>query len=429
MQNVIEFLSKAVVESTAIGVIVVDACVDDMPIIYVNRGFESMTGYAAQEVLGKNCRFLQGAYGDQPAVRSISEALHEQRPSTVTLKNFRKSGEEFFNHLQLMPIFDARGELTHYVGIQTDVTELHQHEHALLERNRELERTVQQRTAELQEFVGELQGELRIQKQLEAQLREVNALLETKVDERTEELRLALERQKALGEIRARFVMTVSHEFRTPLSGIALATGILKKYGSAFDQEERHEQLDNIREAVENLTNLLDEVMFISKADANKLEFMPKQLDVRHFCSEIIAQIQRIDDGKHRFTLESVESEIFIEADEKLLRSALTNLIGNAAKYSPDGSSVAVTMEAVDERVRIGIRDEGIGIPEADLQGLFEPFHRGGNAQHIQGTGLGLSIVKNAVTRHGGTIDVASTVNAGTTFTLLLPRSQSGIES
>jgi PAS domain S-box-containing protein len=424
MQNVVEFLSRAVVGSTHLGVIVVDACVEDMPIIYVNRGFESMTGYSEQEVLGKNCRFLQGAHSDQPAVRSISEALREQRPSTVTLKNFRKSGEEFFNHLYLMPVFDESGELTHYVGIQTDVTDLRQTERALLERNRELERTVQQRTAELQEFVGELQGELRIQKQLEAQLREVNSLLETKVDERTEELRIALERQKVLGEIRARFVMTVSHEFRTPLSGIALAAGLLKRHDGKLDKESRMEHLDNIREALDNLTKLLDEVMFISKSDANKLDFAPQELELRRFCSEIIAQLQRIDDGKHRFTLESVEPTCVVQADEKLMRSALTNLIGNAAKYSPDNSPVEVSIEPANDQVRLRIRDYGIGIPEADLHGLFEPFHRAANAQRIHGTGLGLSIVKNAIERHGGTIDVESTLHVGTTFTVCIPRTR-----
>jgi PAS domain S-box-containing protein len=415
-------VSEALLQAASIGVTIADVRTNDMPLVYVNRGFEQMTGYMASEVIGKNCRFLQGAHTDQPALTNVREALSEGRSVTVVLKNHRKSGEVFFNQLHLYPSFDATGELTHYVGLQYDVTAIQASVHELEERNKALERTVQQRTEELQEFVGELQGELNIQRRLEAQLRDMNSALETKVEERTAELAVSLEKQKALGEIRARFVMTVSHEFRTPLSGIALAVGILKKFNDQFEKVERDEQLDNIREAVENLTKLLDEVMFISKADANKLEFSPKSVDVRSFCAGIINQIQRIDAGSHVFRLECATPTCEIVADEKLLRSALTNLISNAAKYSPAGSTVEITLTPSDDEVAIRVRDHGIGIPPDDVEALFEPFHRAANAQTIAGTGLGLVIVKNAVERHGGTVDVATQLNKGTTFTLTFPR-------
>jgi PAS domain S-box-containing protein len=426
MVNPLQYISEAILSAPNIGVSIADAREPDMPLVYVNRGFENLTGYAAHEVLGKNCRFLQGAYTDQPSAREVGKALDEQRPVTAVLKNYRKSGEEFYNHLHLYPLFDESGTLTHFVGIQTDITGSHHKEevHRLEQKVAALERTVQQRTDELQEFVRELQGELNIQKRLEAELREANALLETKVEERTQELRIALEKQKALGEIRSRFVMTVSHEFRTPLSGIALAVGLLKKYNDQFSYEQRVEQLDNIRQAVEHLKGLLDEVMFISKADANKLEFVPKHFDICQLCRGVIAQIQRIDGDKHVFEFYSSAEPCNVEADEKLMRSALTNLIGNAAKYSPHHSKVRITLLPDDEILRINVQDEGIGILPEDLVNLFEPFHRGANAQKIEGTGLGLVIVKGIAERHGGSIEVESEVGKGTLFTFTIPRLQ-----
>ncbi len=424
MQQAVECIAQAIVETNNIGVCLVDACAPDMPIIYINRGFENITGYTAAEVVGKNCRFLQGAHHDQPSVPLIAEAIRQHRTMSVVLKNFRKNGEEFFNHLHLFPLYNQAGELTHYVGIQNDVTALKRDEEALRHENTTLKRTVQQRTDELQEFVSELQSELRIQKRLEAQLREMNSLLETKVEERTSELRVALEKQKALNEIRARFIMTVSHEFRTPLSGVALATGILKKFVEQFSPEERQEQLDNIREAVEHLTELIDEVIFISKSEANKLDFHPHPIDIRRLCASIIAQAQRIDTHHHDFIVRCSEPELMIDADERLLRSALTNLVSNAVKYSPPHTAVEVEILPNDTSVVIAVKDQGIGIPAEDLTNLFEPFHRAANAQTIQGTGLGLSIVKNAIQRHGGTIDVRSVLNTGTVFTITMPRKQ-----
>jgi PAS domain S-box-containing protein len=429
MQQAAEFIAQAVLETNNIGVCLVDACAPDMPIVYINRGFESITGYTASEVVGKNCRFLQGAHHDQPSVPLIAEALREHRTISVVLKNFRKSGEEFFNHLHLFPLYNEAGELTHYVGIQNDVTALKRDEETLQQENTALKRTVQQRTAELQEFVSELQGELRIQKRLEAQLREMNSLLESKVEERTSELRVALEKQKTLNEIRARFIMTVSHEFRTPLSGVALATGILKKFTEQFSPAERQEQLDNIREAVEHLTELIDEVIFISKSEANKLDFSPHPMDIRRLCATIIIQAQRIDTQHHNFIVHCPESEVMIDGDEKLLRSAITNLVGNAVKYSPPHTTVEVEVLPSDTAVLIAVKDKGIGIPTEDIANLFEPFHRAANAQKIQGTGLGLSIVKNAIQRHGGTVDVRSIINTGTVFTITLPRNQNSNNS
>jgi signal transduction histidine kinase len=107
--------------------------------------------------------------------------------------------------------------------------------------------------------------------------------------------------------------------------------------------------------------------------------------------------------------------------DDKLLRHILTNLLSNAVKYSGPESPVSLTVSLQAEVVTFSVRDHGIGIPEQDLEQLFESFHRCSNVGDIKGTGLGLAVVKRAVDRHGGTIDVTSEVGAGTEFIVRLP--------
>jgi len=115
--------SRQVFESTTCGISISDARENDMPLVYVNPAFERMTGYAAAEVQGKNCRFLQRGDTDQPDLDKLREAMRARRDQRVLLKNYRKDGTMFWNELYLSPLFGANGELTHYVGIQNDVTE------------------------------------------------------------------------------------------------------------------------------------------------------------------------------------------------------------------------------------------------------------------------------------------------------------------
>lgn len=126
-------LNRRIFRSVTSGIAVANAVLPDMPLIYVNPAFEVMTGYRMEEILGKNCRFLQGTEHDQPSLNLIREAYREQREVTVVLKNFRKNGTSFWNELRLSPICNRDGELTHFVGIQTDVTARVEFETALRE--------------------------------------------------------------------------------------------------------------------------------------------------------------------------------------------------------------------------------------------------------------------------------------------------------
>lgn len=111
-----------ILDSCVNGVTLADPDLDDMPVVYVNKAFEEITGYDQGEIVGKNCRFLQGNDRDQDARTQIREALANAQPVEVTLRNYRKNGELFYNHLALTPLFDRDGKVIYFLGIQYDVT-------------------------------------------------------------------------------------------------------------------------------------------------------------------------------------------------------------------------------------------------------------------------------------------------------------------
>jgi two-component system sporulation sensor kinase C len=115
-------LNRRIFRSVTAGISVASATVPDLPLVYVNPAFEEMTGYSRAEVQGRNCRFLEGHERNQPALAVVRDALANRRKGVAVLKNFRKDGTPFWNELSLSPIVDDNGKLTHYVGIQSDVT-------------------------------------------------------------------------------------------------------------------------------------------------------------------------------------------------------------------------------------------------------------------------------------------------------------------
>jgi len=120
-------------------VTIADARLHDNPIIYANAGFQRLTGYSVEEVLGRNCRFLQGPDTDHDTLERLRLALHQKRACTVQLLNYRKDGTSFWNRLSITPVHDASGNVTHFIGVQSDVTEQKVAEQALLTANRKLE--------------------------------------------------------------------------------------------------------------------------------------------------------------------------------------------------------------------------------------------------------------------------------------------------
>jgi PAS domain S-box-containing protein len=238
------------------------------------------------------------------------------------------------------------------------------------------------------------------------------------------EIRQALEQEKERGEQRACFVSMIPHKFRNCLNIVSLSTSLLRRHSQKWTEEKKLQYLHRIQTAVEQLSQSLDAVLLIGKAEAGKLTFEPRALDLEKFCRDLVAQLQLSDGSQHTFTFASLGDCLSACVDEKLLQPILTNLLSNASRYSSIGSTVDFTFSCRHGEVIFQIKDEGIGIPIADQQHLFEPFYRGGNIGDISGTGLGLTVVKKLLDIHSGQIAVASEVGVGTTFTVTLPLSQ-----
>ncbi len=139
--NLIPQILSTILDSTSNGITLADPDIEDMPIIYANKSFEAMTGYEQAEIIGRNCRFLQGTDREQEARFHLRRAIDERLPVEVDIRNYKKSGEMFHNHLALTPLFDDENQLLYYLGVQYDIT-------MQVEAAEELER-LKQRLAEL----------------------------------------------------------------------------------------------------------------------------------------------------------------------------------------------------------------------------------------------------------------------------------------
>jgi signal transduction histidine kinase len=167
------------------------------------------------------------------------------------------------------------------------------------------------------------------------------------------------------------------------------------------------------------MIQLIDEILFLGKTDADTLKYQPAPLDLENFCHELAETMQASAESTITFRCEGKRTQA--EMDAFLLQLILTNLLSNAIKYSPPRSKVQFNLTYQNATALFQIQDRGIGIPLKDQEQLFDTFYRASNVGQTQGTGLGLSIVKKCVELHGGRISVNSEVGVGTTFTVTLP--------
>ncbi|MCB1193432.1 MAG: hypothetical protein H7A23_25425 [Leptospiraceae bacterium] len=265
-------------------------------------------------------------------------------------------------------------------------------------------------------------------KQAEITLQKINDELELRVQDRTKELqekeeklKEALHKEKELNEIKSRFISTVSHEFRTPLATIRSSSQMLKRYKNRLSLEEETKILSEIDEMCVRLTELLEEILYIRKAEANKIDFNPESVDLRELAEKIIYQLLLLVERKDRIILEIYGEESNRTFDKKLLRHILTNLLTNALKFSHPDTSVNLQIIYESDYTIIKVIDHGHGIPADAKKNIFQPFFRAENVKNIQGTGLGLSIVKSCIERHNGEISFESFEKQGTTFITKFP--------
>lgn len=236
-----------------------------------------------------------------------------------------------------------------------------------------------------------------------------------------ETLRAALEREKYLGELRARLVTTVSHQFRTPLSIILSSADILDRYLDRLSDADRQKRIAHIREAVARIVQLLDDTLELDAMQVGERPLKPEPVDVAVLCEQIIVQVSGAKGNGVRTRLEVTGCSGLVLLDREVFGQILQRLVSNAVKFSRPGGEVMVRVSCREGRIVVQVQDQGIGIPLADRSHVFEGFFRGSNVGEIPGTGLGLAIVRQAVELHGGTVGFESQEGQGTTFTVTLP--------
>ncbi len=236
-----------------------------------------------------------------------------------------------------------------------------------------------------------------------------------------ESLERALQQERDLNALKSRFVSTASHEFRTPLATILALVETLSAYRHKLTDEQVSARLEKIKGQIGYLNTIMEDILQLSRIQAQRVSFSPVSTDVDALCRSVIDDFREHNSPQRPLFYRAAAGLPQVYVDHKLTRQIISNLVSNALKYSPEDKAVHVTLDAAEDCLVLRVQDEGIGIPEDDLKHLFEPFHRAANVGAIAGTGLGLVITRESVELHGGSITVASTVNAGTTFTVRLP--------
>jgi two-component system, OmpR family, sensor histidine kinase BaeS len=257
---------------------------------------------------------------------------------------------------------------------------------------------------------------------------EVGGLSETATlgaafNEMAEELEQEESRREQLDRLKDEFVLTASHELRSPLTSVqGFAELLMLERDSLTPRQAETVEviLDNCRHLVRLLNDLLD----LARSDAGRLSIQPRPTEVAPLVEDVVRTMRAQTEAAGQQLSEDVPPGLPpIEVEPDRIRQILMNLLTNAHEYTPEGASIGVAGRALGAEVEISVSDDGPGIPEEQLQRIFDRFTRGdaGLTQRVGGTGLGLAISKSLAEAHGGSISAESTVGQGSTFRLRLP--------
>lgn len=268
-------------------------------------------------------------------------------------------------------------------------------QNALLELNKDLESIVNQRTQDLENSVKQLEKEIEERRKAETEIKKM------------------LEQEKELNTLKSKFIKTVSHEFRTPLTVIRSAAQLLDVYGDQLPSEDKKKYVSRVINTVDFLTELIENVLHVGKQDG--FDENENKIDVGSYLKELVEF--KFSEFKDKIIFD-LQDDSTIYGNRKSLDVIFVNLINNAEKYSKKDSKIEISTRIVGSRVLINILNHGIGIPEKDKKRIFDLFYRGENVGNITGIGLGLAVVKQCVNLLDGTIYFDSEENGKTIFTV-----------
>lgn len=232
----------------------------------------------------------------------------------------------------------------------------------------------------------------------------------------------SLEREKELSEMKTRFISMVSHEFRTPLANIYSNAQLLDRFEEKWNKEKKVRSLDRILNSVQVLNSMLDDVSLFGKKQSGKLQYNPTPVDFDGYISSLIDETLTNFNTKRHVRFEKNDNVGTIHTDKFLLHHIVTNLLSNALKYSSEGTEVLLRIDNSDrEWINLTIQDHGKGIPEKELNKIFEPFYRASNIDNVSGTGLGMAIIKHCTDLLNGKLHIDSEIGVGTTVSINIP--------
>jgi signal transduction histidine kinase len=229
--------------------------------------------------------------------------------------------------------------------------------------------------------------------------------------------------ERKLDAVQSDFIATVSHELRTPMTAVYGAARTLLRSDVALAADESRALLEMIATQSERLAQITEEVLLVSRLDRGAVTVEQEQVDVAEITRETAAAMERHLGRRASFELR-LPDHAYVTGDRDRIRQIVTNLIDNAAKYSREGGRITVSVEEPDGHVRLSVADEGVGIPAAEQEAIFEKFYRADpeQTQGGGGTGLGLYISRELARQMNGEIFVDSEPSHGSTFVLELPR-------
>ena len=235
------------------------------------------------------------------------------------------------------------------------------------------------------------------------------------------ELLHSLATERELSALKDTFVTSMSHEFRTPLSAIQSLTELLEDHYERLSPEKRKGYFSVIRQEIQRLTDMLQNVLLQGQLAAGKVVCHPRLVNVAALCRQLGERLQRIFPQHPPIQFEGDATSPPTLADEQLLELVLINLLTNACKYSPTLVPIRLSVRRVGEEWEIQVADQGIGIPAENVAEIFSAFVRGRNIGNIKGTGLGLFIARACAELQGGRLELRPQAAPGSTFAFYLP--------
>ncbi len=396
--NIFKLLSEAVSE----GIIVVN---QEQLIVATNRRTDEMFGYGEEELKGQPLSVLIPSSYHSVHKNHVQDYYkkHDKRRMARgrNLFGLRKNNEEFPIEVGLNP-FSLYGN-TYVMALAIDVSQIKEKENEILELNSKLEQKIKVRTVELRDTVADLKREIKLRKKAE------------------EQIKSALQKERELNELKTKFLSLVSHEFKTPLSGILTSATLVGKYTEADQQEKRDKHLKTIIAEVRHLNAILNDFLSIEKLEKGKELYTLTDFSLSKVVNEVIYNANMMLKSGQKIVYPLNIDDVIIYQDEKIVTLTLTNLLYNAIKYSPEDTEIELKVDFFVDKIVFHIIDQGIGIPKNDQKHIFERYFRAENALLDHGTGIGLNIVKGHLENLGGAIRFVSQENKGSTFTVEFP--------